>query len=852
MKFLTVTLLLFLSYNLYSQQGWFWINPLPQGNFLYGVHSSSDLTVVVGAHGTILTADENGGHLRNAGTTEALFSVSISGNQIWASGTEGTIIHSSDGSGISWETQTTTVDKQLRSIFFINENIGWSVGELETILKTTDGGNTWQTIYANGSLHYFEVFFLDENNGWLAGAGNTTGIIKKSTDGGITWQNSLIPTTRMNSIHFGSPDFGCAVGDEGRIFRTTNGGTNWELANSNTSEKLKDVFLDASGNGWAVGYNGTIISTSDWGDNWNSEPSPTYSHLNAIFGEWAVGEAGRILHTTDGGNIWELECSGFTDNISDLDFVTNTIGYASGPGGTVYRTMDGGDTWEELNVGSSLDLFAIDFKKWQDITGSGYVVGEADGQNFTVYRTTDYGSTWIDVSFQIPNVSFATHLYDCYRMLGKTYVTGRFGLIARTTDAGSSWEVQKINAQSYDLWTIDFEGENIGWAAGSSGTVLKTTNGGEQWFEVNPDNTSNFRSIYFSDTQHGWVAGVGGVIYRTTDGGYNWIKTTPNVTFELINSIYFVDNNTGWLAGTSGTVLHTTNGGVDWYFQESGTNNLLNSITFTETGTGWIGGWYGTVLHTEDGGGYLTYQSFWRNFLNLSLADPGETSDEMDVVVNGKFKDGYSLSGVSVILDTLYHSNVNDLVILLTHQGVTDTLVMQPESIGSNFINCTLSDASAELIDLAEPPFTGIYKPHSPLSAFNGIDPNGIWTLKIIDMVSGNSGTLNAWGLRLYFDAATDIRSDYSMKPDNYKVFQNFPNPFNPVTTIRWNLPKPGLVTLKIYDILGREITTLVNKELNAGKHETIFDATLYSSGVYFYQIKAGEFIFTRKMLLLK
>ena len=89
-------------------------------------------------------------------------------------------------------------------------------------------------------------------------------------------------------------------------------------------------------------------------------------------------------------------------------------------------------------------------------------------------------------------------------------------------------------------------------------------------------------------------------------------------------------------------------------------------------------------------------------------------------------------------------------------------------------------------------------------------------------------------------------------KPVNYYLEQNYPNPFNPSTTIKWQMPRAGLVTLKVYDVLGREVKTLVNKELNAGKHEAVFDASRFSSGVYFYQLKAGEFIGTKKIILLK
>lgn len=81
---------------------------------------------------------------------------------------------------------------------------------------------------------------------------------------------------------------------------------------------------------------------------------------------------------------------------------------------------------------------------------------------------------------------------------------------------------------------------------------------------------------------------------------------------------------------------------------------------------------------------------------------------------------------------------------------------------------------------------------------------------------------------------------------------QNYPNPFNPSTTIQYQIPESGLVTLKIYDLLGKEIITLVNKELIAGKHEADFNASGFNSGVYFYRLQAGSFIETKKMVLMK
>jgi hypothetical protein len=88
--------------------------------------------------------------------------------------------------------------------------------------------------------------------------------------------------------------------------------------------------------------------------------------------------------------------------------------------------------------------------------------------------------------------------------------------------------------------------------------------------------------------------------------------------------------------------------------------------------------------------------------------------------------------------------------------------------------------------------------------------------------------------------------------PSTYELEQNYPNPFNPSTTIAFALPKPSEVTLKIFDASGREVATLVEGKLPAGRHEVVLDASPFSSGVYFYRLQAGEFSRTRRLMLVK
>ncbi len=88
--------------------------------------------------------------------------------------------------------------------------------------------------------------------------------------------------------------------------------------------------------------------------------------------------------------------------------------------------------------------------------------------------------------------------------------------------------------------------------------------------------------------------------------------------------------------------------------------------------------------------------------------------------------------------------------------------------------------------------------------------------------------------------------------PEKFYLYQNYPNPFNPNTKIKFQIPKPGYVILKVFDILGREIVTLIDKMMNAGVYDTEFDGANLSSGIYFYRIEAGNFVEAKKMVLVK
>jgi hypothetical protein len=245
---------------------------------------------------------------------------------------------------------------------------------------------------------------------------------------------------------------------------------------------------------------------------------------------------------------------------------------------------------------------------------------------------------------------------------------------------------------------------------------------------------------------------------------------------------------------------------------------------------------------------------FQKSGLNKTIANLNPTHDTLSISLLPLEGTGYY--SVTVILDSIIHPAVDELTIKLTHLTKTDTLVYNLSS-GENFINTVFDDYALNTISSAVPPFTGLYKPYKPLSLFIGSDLNGEWVLTIEDNNGANNGLLKSWGLVFNIGEITSVENPSTkLFPENYYLFQNYPNPFNPSTKISWQSLVGSWQTLKIYDVLGNEIATLIDEYKPAGSYEIQFNPASrikdLASGIYFYKLKAGGFIQTKKMILLR
>lgn len=302
--------------------------------------------LVVGYGGKILETTDGGFSFetRTSGTDLALYDVSVVGERIWISGQEGLILHSADG-GKTFAPQTSGTQNYLFAIEMIDESRGFAVGDRSTLVRTTDGGKTWvaetltpvqpegqdpndpDLMLAMQDPVLYDVRFLNENVGWVVGE---FGRILHTTDGGATWREQQatlmgeatgivdpmdIPT--FFGVHPVSEREAIVTGLEGRIARTTDGGATWAFEPMTLDypivDPLYDSYVTSDGTGWAVGAAGEVVTRKAGDAAWTRANlgNPLFTWIRSVdFSDpqhgWLVGGYGNVLHTSDGGKSWRL------------------------------------------------------------------------------------------------------------------------------------------------------------------------------------------------------------------------------------------------------------------------------------------------------------------------------------------------------------------------------------------------------------------------------------------------------------------------------------------------------------------------------------------------------------------
>jgi len=201
--------------------------------------------------------------------------------------------------------------------------------------------------------------------------------------------------------------------------------------------------------------------------------------------------------------------------------------------------------------------------------------------------------------------------------------------------------------------------------------------------------------------------------------------------------------------------------------------------------------------------------------------------------------------------------------------GRLDSLLIARNSSGSHYFNGEMDELSIWNKALSPVQINTVMSDTLSPAYYASTDSNlvGYWRFdEFEDLGIGTAGAddirdLSAWGN--HGDAEGNpqlvpsgilvgVENELTSNPDQFQLYQNFPNPFNPSTKIGYSIQKGGFVTVKVYDVLGNEVATIVSEEKPAGEYEVDFNGTRLTSGVYFYQLKAGSSIKTKKMILMK
>jgi hypothetical protein len=389
-----------------------------------------------------------------------------------------------------------------------------------------------------------------------------------------------------------------------------------------------------------------------------------------------------------------------------------------------------------------------------------------------------------------------------------TLYASTLGSIFKTTNGGVIWGTLLQHTYVFDLKIHPVNPEIIYAALGNINPpygVLKSTNGGTTWFHADSGIFANWETSaqviefdpIFPETMYVGTAGFfGGNLYKSTNGGQSWIaleavSDTGRLRQGVISIAVNPESTNIIYAGTSQNVdlFKSTDGGSTWFLLRSQGGGVDIKIDQTNPQLLYV---CSLAVHKSTDGG-----------ISWVVSDSGLPSQSN----TGRLAINQMTRTVYVVLYAI--SSDSGGVFESNNLGLSWDR-MPGLFLTNNIRTLTLSPEHDQI--------------------YVGVDNSGIYRGDLI----------------------TGIASEGKPIPLSPSLFQNYPNPFNPTTVIRYELPKQVMVSLKVYNLLGQEAASLVSEVQIAGKHQAVLRGENLSSGVYFYRLQAGEFVETKKLVLLK
>ncbi len=704
----------------------------------------------------------------------------------------------------------------------------------------------------------FVVFFILSNNAfsqWQKTSGPEGGFINTIYSDG-------------SSTVFAAPSYN-------GIYRSTDNGFHW-FASGLASNDINHIFSEGN---FVFAYNNNyLLRSGDNGDTWtdlnfNNIINCSTTKGNFIFLGFSGSSMSQdtLLKSSDNGNSWVKANSGISSSTINSLAANDKYLFAS-VNGFVYRSSDTGRSWNQYFV-SGLPLNE-GFRSM--VTIDSIVLGISNSTS-GIYRSTNDGINWTKFGFDTTYITSIVKKGNIIFLVNSGLVGIKQKGIYRSDDTGKSWICQNTNLISHEISTIAnnsqyiFAGTQLGVSTSSTnGNSWTVTNSGLKTVDID-DIVSLDNYLYSSNFGFSDYPGAG--IYFSSNFGNTWVKDDLGLTLTKIDCLAADKNTHRVYAGTfGGGVFYKDIVNNPWTPVNTGLTELNVVSLAVDVDRIYAGMYLDGIFTSTDGG------QNWDNTFD------GGRIYKIAVGLNAVYALQASTFGLPK--RWIWKSTDKGLtwsnIILYRFPILTNTIIANGSDVfwgntdgiyrsTNNGVNWAKSMSGIGVSD------TNI----SALSYFNNNIVAGTTSGKVyISSNNGDSWTafidgfpndrnvrcfavnnnilfagLNYNSVWRYGDV-TNSTIISTLVPNKFVLFQNYPNPFNPATKIRFDLPHRtgigGMTTLKIYDVIGREISTLINQQLQPGTYEVTFDGGKYSSGVYFYKIETEGFTEVKRMVLLK
>jgi photosystem II stability/assembly factor-like uncharacterized protein len=561
-----------------------------------------------------------------------------------------------------------------------------------------------------------------------------------------------------------------------------------------------------------------------------------------------VVAADRVYRSTDSGISWELRghIPGFIGRIIQLEVNPknkNSIYLQGGSFSKFYKSIDGGKTFSIQS-----EIFLYDFALNPNDSNIVYCASE-----YGIFKSVDEGQNWVALHNGLPAGTIGGRTIEINPLYPDEIFAGIGSRgVYKSTNAGNYW--YQSNLSYSDVIKFEFISNEPGHLITTQYPwfVKMTNNDGENWFYPNfsppYDNLYGFSTFEINpfNKDEGFLTDYVKT-YQTSDAGLNWQQVTP-----FNNSLMI------WYHKYKSNILFGGDGSNVWRTTDSGTNWEIISTDFG-------GGWF--VYHPQNDSIIYAYSYI---IAVQKSTDMGATwQDKTNGLIQPGTNNPASVSGLAIRKD-----NPNILYCVQDAKGGISKSIDGGENwfqIDSSFrtLNTTMSVSSIYLDEIKPGRFyvstkgNGSFTNDSSwgglfLTEDDGLTWRKLFTGHVTYIRGDNSNPKNIYfntflGIMKIPDTlTTDISREDDFIPQKFELLQNYPNPFNPSTTISWQSPFSSHQTLKVYDILGREVATLVNEWKEAGRYSIAFDGSKLASGVYIYQLRVNDFVSSKKLILLK